>query len=597
MDAQWQLALTRLALAQGLFGAFTVGDIRREFERVIKLDPNHPEAYYMLGTTYYDYGKLDDAAAAIPLFEQQLAANPRHEDARYQLGLAYIDVERVIDGIAALERIQRVNPSWVVRINQTIAEAKLRHSIVRADSIQSVLTLLPEAEHRLYLDLRPVLPPGQGAFPENLSLADAETMAFRYWQEHDPTPGTPQNERFVEHCRRVAYARRYFGRGQWPWDRRGEVYIRYGEPSARRVYTADYTIRPPSDPTSAGATPQLGIRQVEEWTYTTPPLRFEFIDQGSNFVFDLSLPVASGDVAVQAEQALRDQGAEAEQMAARTPAFYPADERHGPPLRFSYSLAVFRGVNGQSEVEVDYAIPANELAFIEERASLETAVVVYDEGWREVTKSVEQTQVADQTRGAGRAAQVAIYRRTLAVPPGQRHVALHVTDLHSRRDGISRQPLMIEGYEPGRFAMSDIRLVTTVQPMTSGTFVRGGRRLIPNPTGVFLTTRPMTLYFEVYNLLKDRNGRTSVTIEYTVFPLSGSSRPAIALVSPAGGQTGKGREFSLIQEEEGTEDTLRRDTAIEMKDAPPGRYALQVTVTDHNRDEETQKTVVFQLVR
>ncbi|MBI4553373.1 MAG: tetratricopeptide repeat protein, partial [Candidatus Latescibacteria bacterium] len=42
VDAQWQLALTRLALAQGLFGAFTVGDIRREFERVIKLDPNHP---------------------------------------------------------------------------------------------------------------------------------------------------------------------------------------------------------------------------------------------------------------------------------------------------------------------------------------------------------------------------------------------------------------------------------------------------------------------------------------------------------------------------------------------------------------------------
>ncbi|MBI2950517.1 hypothetical protein HYY27_00410, partial [bacterium] len=37
----------------------------------------------------------------------------------------------------------------------------------------------------------------------------------------------------IEHYRRVWYARTYFGRLVKPWDRRGEVYIRYGEPDYR----------------------------------------------------------------------------------------------------------------------------------------------------------------------------------------------------------------------------------------------------------------------------------------------------------------------------------------------------------------------------
>ena len=64
---------------------------------------------------------------------------------------------------------------------------------------------------------------------------EAFTGAFlqRFWTEKDPDLTTAANERLLEHYRRVWYARRNFSGGRQPWDRRGDVYVRFGEPDHR----------------------------------------------------------------------------------------------------------------------------------------------------------------------------------------------------------------------------------------------------------------------------------------------------------------------------------------------------------------------------
>jgi len=126
--------------------------------------------------------------------------------------------------------------------------------------------------------------------------------------------------------------------------------------------------------------------------------------------------------------------------------------------------------------------------------------------------------------------------------------------------------------------------------------VRGGRRIVPNPAAVFSRTRPVTLYYEVYNLLKNAAGRMQLTIEYTVYPLAGSDPPVFSVVGGKVTRPVSDRAFSLIQDEEGTEETLYRDIGIDMGQANPGRYAIQVTVTDLHRQESVDKTVLFRLV-
>jgi len=93
-------------------------------------------------------------------------------------------------------------------------------------------------------------------FEEYYSLKgyDQQEWYRKFWKRLDPTPTTEQNEAEEEFIRRVNYARAHFSdfwnyrhfkylmdqyiREGWhhaPWDARGEIYIKYGEPDLRAV--------------------------------------------------------------------------------------------------------------------------------------------------------------------------------------------------------------------------------------------------------------------------------------------------------------------------------------------------------------------------
>ena len=66
----------------------------------------------------------------------------------------------------------------------------------------------------------------------------------RLWLMNDPTPTTPANEMRTEHLIRVDFARKYFPSAKWPgWDRRGEVFIRYGAPDFRGKIWGEVTVK------------------------------------------------------------------------------------------------------------------------------------------------------------------------------------------------------------------------------------------------------------------------------------------------------------------------------------------------------------------
>ncbi len=60
----------------------------------------------------------------------------------------------------------------------------------------------------------------------------------RFWSVRDPDLMSAVNERKLEHYRRVWYSRAAFSEQANPWDRRGEVYIRYGAPDYRSTSAA-----------------------------------------------------------------------------------------------------------------------------------------------------------------------------------------------------------------------------------------------------------------------------------------------------------------------------------------------------------------------
>ncbi|MDA0745950.1 MAG: GWxTD domain-containing protein, partial [bacterium] len=95
------------------------------------------------------------------------------------------------------------------------------------------------------------LPPEEQAFYEDISLVGlpheirayqsttpetSEAFLRTFWLRKDPFKTSGGAMRRAEHYRRVWYARTFFGKKKFPYDRRGEVYIRYGEPDFQSAW-------------------------------------------------------------------------------------------------------------------------------------------------------------------------------------------------------------------------------------------------------------------------------------------------------------------------------------------------------------------------
>ena len=100
-------------------------------------------------------------------------------------------------------------------------------------------------------------------------------LFLAFWNDRDPSPGTPRNEQMEQYYFRVAYANerysRFHDRG-WNTDR-GEIFIVFGEP--------DYVENHPFN---------YGTRPYQIWSYYGQGRRFIFVDDTGMGDFRLLVP-------------------------------------------------------------------------------------------------------------------------------------------------------------------------------------------------------------------------------------------------------------------------------------------------------------------
>lgn len=209
---------------------------RRSFGRAAAANPLHPDAYYRLGLSYENPSR--DFKKALALFFRQLMVKPDHRDALYHLERCSYLLKQFQEGIDLLMQVVEVHGKAVPDDVQTLIN-KLKATSLQAQNRYA------EADHA-YGEFLAGAVPGERAHYTELAYVTSEEeyrqyqaleteeakaeFRRRFWAARDPKPATAVNERLVEHYRRVMHAREHFSKGQQPWDRRGGIYIRYGEP-------------------------------------------------------------------------------------------------------------------------------------------------------------------------------------------------------------------------------------------------------------------------------------------------------------------------------------------------------------------------------
>lgn len=232
MDPEYANAVYSLAIGHV---ALRTLDIERWFGEALKRQPDHPDAWFKLGA-YHEAGliieKDPDLLQATEAYQKQVDVNPDHIKAWFQLGSVLLKSGSPGEAIAMWERLMEERPAFRQEYLPLLLEAYQKSGFAdKAEKVaEEYIDGLDRDTQELFKDLSLIATSEERAEYEALDRFDRLVYARHFWQKRDPTPATKANERKVEHYRRVIYARQEYSSAKEPWDRRGEIYIRYGEP-------------------------------------------------------------------------------------------------------------------------------------------------------------------------------------------------------------------------------------------------------------------------------------------------------------------------------------------------------------------------------
>lgn len=624
--ARYQLARAYVRLAYGDLGRENGAKALAELDQVLALDPGHPDAHYQKGILLRDlYGDPSGARTAL---RNQADANPSHLEARRDLLRLLVETADYPAAVAVGERLVTDRPGYVEAYPWLAGAYWRAGEGERAMEVfEHYFGVLDEQERGLYFDLSLVLSTEEIAAARGLGPAGLRSYWDHYWSRRDPDPRTPVNERLLEHFIRVAYARLEFGQNEWPWDGRGDFYVRYGPPDVRHsrgsLVAMDFFEDDPlfqkrrrdfqqemglplmidkmeaeeSQPmserpgfTDAGGTTTIGglEHEPERWIYSERGIDLNFTD-----------PTSRGRYIVSGSRSRML----VEQMEVRVPTLSEEEEKIQviDPMDGVYA---FKGTAGMTAVEYAFALLPDEFGQFRSvtgvYATLDVEVAVYTPGWDEVARSGEQARrLRTVPQVTIRGIPLFVDATRLEVPPGDYRIATMLLDPESGKRATAEETVSLPDYSGSTLMVSDILPAAAIREVprgTSGTFVRDGLEVLPLPGRALQSDQPLFVYYEIYNLTKDPIGATDYEVSYSVGEAPDEGGLGARLYQGLKSLVGAGRRRSVLTATVPRSD-IRSDLGeyleIDMSGVEAGTYLLELTVTDRLSGSTAVQRLLF----
>ena len=220
-------------------------------EAAIRRDADYLPPYRILGDWYADF---EDHPKAVAFYQTYLTHDPDDEVAE-RLGRSllrlrnYRDIDRFIAPIAR-DKPEASHLLPILAINAL----RVRRFEESTQLFERFLAQIDARKRQLYDDIQVLLSEDETETYRALDSAEREEYVARFWRARNPNLSRSYNERQLAHYERVWTAHWMFGRENYPWDRRGEVYMRYGEP--------DYRAR-----SGLISLPSMRVQEVKEKVY------------------------------------------------------------------------------------------------------------------------------------------------------------------------------------------------------------------------------------------------------------------------------------------------------------------------------------------
>ncbi len=470
--------------------------------------------------------------------------------------------------------------------------------------------------------------------------AERSQWVDRFWIDVDPTPATPENEKRIEHERRVALARRLFGMKKAPgWDRRGETLIRFGLPSEREktAGTIDFhSMTPPGEVwyyrtldmiipfqdynlkgeyiyaiTPIGRSSQRELERLQNVSslmkYGVLEFLFPTEYMSSDEVKDL-VDFNPDEIDYQADSDIRMRTArdliaehDEEKLQKKMNNFYTyMEERpvvysfeiNQKPLPLYFDITSFKGGTNTLRTEVNFEVPSQDVEFIQKQGALtsdvELRVVVRDINNREVAHG---SDVIGASIAGDKASVPSLLpgQIVLVLEPGYYRVGLEASDVNSKRRAEFRTNLEVRPYAASP-VVSDILFASSIKEIQENAkFLKGNLQVVPHPIHAYRIPFPVIFYFEIYNLDTDSQGLAFYKVEYKIVPLAKRRKGPVLQEVPS--------VVTSSFETSGYGSTQAQRLTIATENLWEGPFRLSVTVTDRRTFKTSTQEEDFSLLK
>ncbi|HUJ32771.1 MAG TPA: GWxTD domain-containing protein [Candidatus Acidoferrum sp.] len=489
----------------------------------------------------------------------------------------------------------------------------------------SLLKELGEADRKWLDEDVPyiITPEERSAFIHLSTNEERDQFIEAFWARRNRDPDSPENTFKEEHYRRIAYANERFSSGVPGWKTdRGKIYIIWGAPDEIDSHPSGGAYeRPPAE--GGGETTTYPF---EEWRYrhldgVGDDITIEFVDTTMTGEYHITMDPSEKDALLEVPGAgltipemmgtssktarfQNTNGTHLGQPLGGTPEAYDEFTRleqyvkvQQPPavkfkdllgystehlvrdeLKFDYRFDFLRVTSDTVLVPITVQIPTRQLTFVEKDGIDSATLNLFA---RITTVSERTVQTFEQALNDSfpvsllqpSLATFQIYQKEVPLSPGLYRLDIVVKDTASGKVGVASTALRVPAFQDDRLAASSLVLADDIHRVSSkdiglGQFVLGDLKVRPKMDAAFTPNDAMGVFLQVYNLKIDgATKKADASVEFRIYK-DKSTDPVLKIGVPAGKLPQQGEELTLADR-------------IELASLAPGKYRLQVAVTDN----------------
>ncbi|HMK38415.1 MAG TPA: GWxTD domain-containing protein [Bacteroidota bacterium] len=425
--------------------------------------------------------------------------------------------------------------------------------------------------------------------------SEGERILFvhAFWESRDPAPASTVNARLIEHFRRYAKAEKeyeYFGprtlarnpdptlldllprsfRLNREFNDMGLIFIRHGEPDAYQVTSSQgddndswlYSASADAPARIFIFARHMGV--ANDWRLTSiptdPQMKSKVALWDTRYGVDASRwPQVQDDL----ESERRSSVAQALRSEHHT------WEKGTKTIAVPHAIDAFRAENGRTLLDISYALSQEDIAGpagdTSRRIPLEVGISIIPLRGGKSRHELDTLSLPAGLLTDG--SYISLFRRTMV--PDSVRVAMHVRSAGEDVIGTWSEFINVPSFQGASFSLSDLQLL--LPRATPASIVIDGVRIVQSPFRAYRRSATLYSYLQVYNLVKDADGKAKYTAVYELIPddpLRVEESIPLAEVT---------RDLS--------EDTRSEFQRVDLTGAKPGSYLLRVTVTDRKRVE------------